>query len=74
MNKSNLKKIIAFVILSLTVVGFIGFVEKQTLFKTYQGAEISIEGLSGVYFVEEAEITRFLNQAFPDLKCGLSLE
>lgn len=74
MNKSNLKKIIAFVVLSLTVVGFIGFVEKQTLYKTYQGAEISIEGLSGVYFVEEAEITKILNQAFPDLKVGLPLE
>jgi len=43
MNKSNLKKVIACSPSSLTVVGFTGFVEKQTLYKTFQGAEISIE-------------------------------
>jgi cell division protein FtsQ len=74
MKKSNLKKTIAFVVLSLVLVGFIGFVEKQTLYKTYQGNEISIEGVSGVYFVEEAEISRILAQAFPELKTGIRLE
>ena len=72
--KGNLKKIIAFVVLSLILVGFIGFVEKQTLYKTYQGEEIVIEGLSGVYFVEDVEISKILAQAFPDLKVGLPLE
>jgi cell division protein FtsQ len=74
MKKANLKKIVAFVVLSLVLVGFIGFVEKQTLYKTFQGTEIDIEGVSGVYFVEDAEITKILTEAFPDLKPGLMLE
>ncbi len=74
MKKANVKKILAFVVLSLVLVGFIAFVEKQTLYKTYQGTEINIEGVSGVYFVEDAEITKILNQAFPDLKTGVMLE
>ncbi|MEB2784645.1 cell division protein FtsQ/DivIB [Algoriphagus persicinus] len=74
MIKANVKKILAFVVLTLVLVGFIGFVEKQTLYKTFQGTEINIEGVSGVYFVEDAEIARILGQAFPDLKPGLMLE
>jgi cell division protein FtsQ len=74
MNKARLKKIIGFTVLSLVLIGFIGFVEKQTLHKTYQGAEISIEGLSGVYFVEEAEISKILTNAFPELRVGQMLE
>ncbi len=74
MKKANLKKIIAFVVLSLVLLGFIGFVEKQTMFKTFQGTEIVIEGVSGVYFVEEKEISKLLANAFPDLKPGLRLE
>ena len=70
MKKANIKKILAFVVLTVIVVGFIGFVEKQTLYKTFQGTEIDIEGVSGVYFVEDAEITKILIQAFPDLKPG----
>ncbi len=64
MIKANVKKILAFVVLTLVLVGFIGFVEKQTLYKTFQGTEINIEGVSGVYFVEEAEIARILSQHF----------
>lgn len=74
MIKANIKKILAFVVLTLVLVGFIGFVEKQTLYKTFQGTEINIEGVSGVYFVEDAEIARILSQVFPDLKPGLMLE
>ena len=74
MNKANLKKIAAFVVLSLVLVGFIGFVEKQTLYKTYQGVEIDIQGVSGVYFVEDAEISKILTEAFPDMKPGMMLE
>jgi cell division protein FtsQ len=74
MIKANIKKILAFVVLSLVLVGFIAFVEKQTLYKTFQGTEINIEGVSGVYFVEDAEIAKILSQAFPDLKTGVMLE
>jgi len=73
MNRSKLAKMVTFLVLSLVLIGFIGFVEKQTGFKTYQGSEISIAGVSGVYFVEEKEITKILNEAFPDLKPGLLL-
>jgi len=74
MKKENVKKIVAFVVLTLVLVGFIGFVEKQTLYKTFQGTEIDIKGVSGVYFVEDAEIIKILGEAFPDLKAGLMLE
>lgn len=74
MKKENVKKIVAFVVLTLVLVGFIGFVEKQTLYKTFQGTEIDIKGVSGVYFVEDAEITKILEEAFPELKAGLMLE
>ncbi len=73
MKKVNLKKILAFVVLSIVLVGFIAFVEKQTLYKTFQGTEIDIKGVSGVYFVEGAEINKILKEAFPDLKPGLML-
>ena len=56
------------------LVGFIGFVEKQTTYKTFQGTEINIKGVSGVYFVEEKEVTEMLKAAFPELKAGLMLE
>ncbi len=74
MKNAKLKKTLAFLILSLVLVGFIGFVEKQTRYKTYQGAEVNITGVSGVYFVEDQEITKILNESFPDLKAGLMLE
>ncbi|WP_425636297.1 cell division protein FtsQ/DivIB [Algoriphagus yeomjeoni] len=74
MKRANIKKVLAFVVLTLVLVGFIGFVEKQTLYKTFQGTEIDIEGVSGVYFVEDAEIAKILSEAFPDLKAGLMLE
>ncbi|MDF2156849.1 cell division protein [Algoriphagus sp. CAU 1675] len=74
MKKARLKKSMAFLLLSAILVGFIGFVEKQSLYKTYQGTQISIKGVSGVYFVEEEEIEQIIKSAFPSLKVGLMLE
>ncbi|MGM0946411.1 MAG: cell division protein FtsQ/DivIB [Bacteroidota bacterium] len=74
MKRARIKKIAVFVTLSLVLLGFIGFVEKQSLYKTYQGMEISIDGQSGVYFVEDAEIRRILEESFPNLKVGAVLE
>jgi cell division protein FtsQ len=51
--------------LCLVLVGFIGFVEKQSQFKTYHGLEIDLEAVSGVYFVDEKEIEQIINSAFP---------
>ncbi|WP_026955275.1 cell division protein FtsQ/DivIB [Algoriphagus vanfongensis] len=74
MKQVNWKKTLAFVVLSLVLVGFIGFVEKQKSYKTYQGMEVAINGVSGVYFVEDQEIEQILKAAFPNLKAGLVLE
>ncbi|MEN2283364.1 cell division protein [Algoriphagus sp. SE2] len=74
MKKIRIKKTLVFLVLCIVLIGFIGFVEKQTLYKTYQGAEIDINGVSGVYFVEEKEVQEILKAAFPELKAGLMLE
>ncbi|MBS4071774.1 cell division protein FtsQ/DivIB [Algoriphagus aquatilis] len=73
MNKRKLKKGLGFMTLCLVLVGFIGFVEKQVQLKTYQGLEIDLEAVSGVYFVEEKEIEGIVSSAFPELKAGLPL-
>lgn len=74
MKRTKLKKTISFLVLGLVLLGFIGFVEKQTTYKTYQGTEINIVGVSGLYFVEDAEIESILHDAFPELKPGAMLE
>jgi cell division protein FtsQ len=74
MKRAKLMKMLTFMILSLVLIGFIGFVEKQTSFKTFQGTEVRIEGVSGLYFVEESEILAIISQTFPDLKSGLMIE
>ncbi|WP_100629167.1 cell division protein FtsQ/DivIB [Algoriphagus formosus] len=70
----RLKKYGVFVILTLILGGFIAFVEKQSIYKTYQGTEVEIEGVSGLYFVDKQEIETLLAEAFPNLKVGLLLE
>ncbi|MBN3583926.1 cell division protein [Algoriphagus aestuarii] len=74
MKKIRIKKTLVFLVLCAVLVGFIGFVEKQTMYKTFQGTEINIKGVSGVYFVEEKEIQEVMKAAFPELKAGLMLE
>jgi cell division protein FtsQ len=74
MRKSKLKKVLGFMTLSLVLLGFIGFVEKQVQFKTYQGLEVDLESVSGLYFVEEKEIRQLIESAFPELKMGLSVQ
>lgn len=73
MNKAKLKKALGLVTLCLVLIGFIGFVEKQSQLKSYQGLEIDLKAVSGVYFVEEKEIDGIVKSAFPELKAGLSL-
>ncbi len=71
MKKTKLKRTFGLLTLCLVLVGFIGFVEKQTQFKTYEGLEIDLKAVSGVYFVEEKEIEQVISSAFPELKAGL---
>jgi cell division protein FtsQ len=73
MNKRKLKKTLGFLSLCLVLVAFIGFVEKQVQLKTFQGLEIDLEAVSGLYFVEEGEIEHIIETTFPELKQGLPL-
>ena len=73
MNKAKLKKALGLVTLCLVLIGFIGFVEKQSQLKTYGGLEIDLEAVSGVYFVEEKEIEQIITSGFPELKAGLPI-
>lgn len=73
MNKPKLKKAFGLVTICLVLTGFIGFVEKQSQLKTYQGLEIDLKAVSGIYFVEEKEIETIVKSAFPELKAGLPI-
>lgn len=73
MNWRKVKRIAGVMTLGLILVGFIGFVEKRTQEKTYQGLEINLKAVSGLYFVEEKEIISIVSSAFPELKQGLPL-
>jgi cell division protein FtsQ len=70
MRLSRMKKPLGFLTLCLVLLGFIGFVEKKAELKTYSGLHIDLQAVSGVYFVEEKEIERIVNSAFPELKGG----
>lgn len=73
MKFAKLKKPLGFLTLCLVLIGFIGFVEKQSQLKTYGGFEIDLEAVSGVYFVEEKEIGEIVSSGFPELKAGLPI-
>jgi cell division protein FtsQ len=73
MKMAKLKKALGFITICLVLVGFIGFVEKQSQLKTYQGLEIDLKAVSGVYFVEDKEIEAIVKLAFPELKVGLPI-
>lgn len=73
MNKAKLKKALGLVTICLVLIGFIGFVEKQSQLKTYQGLEVDLKAVSGVYFVEDKEIESIVKSAFPELKAGLPI-
>ena len=74
MNWRKVKQIAGYMTLGLILVGFIGFVEKRTQEKTYQGLEINLKAVSGLYFVEEKEIISIVSSAFPELKPGLPMK
>lgn len=70
MRLTKWKKPLGFLTLCLVLLGFIGFVEKKAELKSYSGLHIDLQAVSGVYFVEEKEIERIVNSAFPELKSG----
>ncbi len=74
MKMPKVKNIAVFLGLTLVLLGFIGFVEKQTWDKIYLGREVNVQGESGLYFVENKEIEGLIAQAFPELIPGVPLE
>ena len=74
MRLPKVKNIAVFIGLTLVLVAFIAFVEKQSMDKIYLDREVYIQGQSGLYFVEEKEIQNLISEAFPDLISGLPLE
>lgn len=73
MKTPRIKNIVVFLVLSLILLGFIGFVEKQTWDKLYFGHEVHVKGESGLYFVEDKEIENIVREGFPELIPGLPL-
>ena len=71
MKRRKLKKVFGFISLISVLLAFIGFVEKKVQLKTYQGLEVDVESVSGLYFVEENEIIQLIHSAFPELNIGL---
>lgn len=74
MNWRKIKHVAGVISLGLILVGFIGFVEKKSLEKTFQGMDIQIKAVSGLYFVEDKEINSIISSGFPELKAGLPLK
>lgn len=74
MNKEKLLRGFGTALLCLLAVGYIGFVEKQNQEKIFQAVEVDLEAVSGLYFVEEKEISTILSSSFPELKPGLLLQ
>ena len=73
MRLPKVKNIVVFLVLTFILLGFIGFVEKQTWDKLYFGREVNVKGESGLYFVEDQEIEKIITQGFPELIPGLPL-
>src|SRR5690554_52512 len=68
------KKSFLFGLLAVGMLGFIGFVERKGADKPFQSLEIYVQEISDVYFVEENEIKQLLENEFPLLQPGISLE
>lgn len=72
--KWKFKKSFLFGLFALTMLAFIGFVERRSADKQFQSLEVYVRGISDVYFVEEKEITQLLENEFPLLRPGTSLK
>jgi len=71
--KIRFKKGFVFTILVLVLVVFIGFIEKKSSERKFNGIEIYVKAVSDVYFVDEKEILATLQSEFPLMKQGISL-
>lgn len=71
--KWKLKRWVIFASLGLVLTLYIGFVEFRGGHKTFDGIEVYVEGISELYFVEEKEILRMLENEFEQLRPGVAL-
>lgn len=69
----KLKRWVVFASLGMVLATYIGFVETKGDDKTFGGLEVYVEGVSELYFVEEKEILRMLENDFEQLKPGVKL-
>ncbi|MFC4872747.1 cell division protein FtsQ/DivIB [Negadavirga shengliensis] len=63
----KIKKQAIFVLLALILLVFIGFIEHKAADKPFTGLEVYVEGISDVYFVEEKDVIKLLENEFPVL-------
>lgn len=71
--KFRLKKSLIFTTLVFVLVVFIGFVEKRSSERSFQGINVYVSGVADIYFVEEQEILESLKAEFPLMQPGISL-
>ncbi|MEX2593918.1 MAG: cell division protein [Anditalea sp.] len=64
----QIKQSVSFILLAVVMVAFIAFVERKE--KQYKAMEVYVQGISDVYFVDEAEVLKLLENEFPVLKTG----
>jgi cell division protein FtsQ len=70
----KIKKQAVFVLLAFILLVFIGFIEHKTADKPFTGLEVYVEGISDVYFVEEKDVIKLLENEFPVLANKQMLE
>ncbi len=68
------KRSFLFSLAALGLLALIAFVERKGADKKYEALEVYVQGISDVYFVDEKEIRQLLENEFPLLKPGASLE
>lgn len=56
------------------MLALIAFAERKGSDKKYEALEVYVQGISDVYFVDEKEIRQLLENEFPNLRPGISLE
>ncbi|WP_035805733.1 cell division protein FtsQ/DivIB [Lunatimonas lonarensis] len=69
----KLKRWVLFAAMGMILAIYVGFVEIKGDEKTFTGLEVYVEGVSELYFVEEKEIHRMLENDFEQLKPGVKV-
>ncbi|WP_194776545.1 cell division protein FtsQ/DivIB [Pararhodonellum marinum] len=64
----KIKKTFVFLLLSLVLLVFIGFVEKKAAERGFHSFEVFIKGFSDVYFVDEQDIFKILKTDFDHIQ------